>query len=99
MGFAALWAYCAWAVYRLRAVGWWVVLISLGVITASTWVTFTQIDLLEMYRVMGYPERQIEAMKQFSFIQGHGMAYFSVAGAIPMLGFLLFVKHYFRPST
>ena len=99
VGFAALWAYCAWAVYRLRAVGWWLGLISICVMTASTWVTFTQIDLLEMYRVMGYPERQIEAMKQFSFLRSHGMAYFSLVGAIPMLGFLLFVKRYFRPSA
>ncbi len=96
VGLAALWGYSAWAVYRLRAVGWWIVLTSLCVMAASTWVTFTQIDLLEMYRVMGYPERQIEMMKQFTFIQGHGMAYSSVAGAIPMLGFLLFVRRYFR---
>jgi hypothetical protein len=99
LGLAALWGYSAWAVYRLRAVGWWIVLISLCVMAASAWVTFAQIDLPEMYRVMGYPERQIEMMKQFSFMQGHGMAYFSVAGAIPMLGFLLFVKRYFRSSA
>jgi hypothetical protein len=99
VGLAVLWGYSAWAVYRLRAVGWWIVLASLCVMAASAWVTFNQIDLLEMYRVMGYPERQIEMMKQFSFIQGRGMAYFSVAGAIPMLGFLLFVKRYFRPSA
>lgn len=98
-GLAALWAYSAWMVYRLRAVGWWIVLSTLCVMTASSWITFTQIDLIEMYRSMGYPEKQIEMMKHYSFIQGHGMAYFSVAGAIPMFGFLLFVKRYFRPSA
>lgn len=41
----------------------------------------------------------VEMMKHYSFIQGHGMAYFSVAGAIPMFGFLLFVKRYFRPAA
>jgi len=99
VGLAALWAYFAWAVYRLRVVGWWLVLASLCVTMASAWVTFSQIDLLEMYRVMGYPERQIEMLKQFSFIQGHSLAYLSVAGAIPMLACLLFVKRYFRPSA
>jgi len=99
VGLAALWAYSAWAVYRLRVVGWWLVLTSLGVMAVSAWVTFTQIDLLEMYRVMGYPEKQIEMMKQFSFVQGHSLAYFSVAWAIPMFAFLLFVKRYFRPSA
>jgi hypothetical protein len=51
-----------------------------------------------MYRAMGYSERQVEMMRQFSFIQGHGMAYLSVLGATPLLAYLLFVKRYFRPS-
>jgi len=98
MGLAALWAYSAWAIFRLRVVGWWLVLTSLAVMVASAWLTYTQIDPLEIYRVMGYPEKQIEMMKQSSFIQVHSQAYFSAAAAIPMFGFLLFVKRYFRPS-
>jgi hypothetical protein len=95
---AAFWGYCGWAIYRLRAVGWWVVLISVFVMAASAWVTFARIDLMEMYRHMGYSERQIETMKQFSWIQNPRIAYFSVAGIIPMVGLLLFVKRYFRSS-
>jgi hypothetical protein len=91
-----LWGYCAWAVYRLRPAGWWIVLISLCIISVSAWITFSQIDLPELYRAMGYSERQIDTMKQFSFLQSHRMAYWSVAGVVPMLGFLLFVKRYFR---
>ncbi len=96
VGLAVLWAYCAWAVYRLQPLGWWVTLISMCVAAVSAWITFTRIDLLEMYRVMGYADRQIEMMKQFSFFQGRSMVYLSVAGVLPMIGFLLFVKRYFR---
>ena len=96
---AALWGYCGWAIYRLRTVGWWIVLISLFVMAASAWVTFTRIDLMEMYRHMGYSERQIEMMKQVSLIQNPRMAYFSLAGIVPMVGLLLFVKRYFRSSA
>ncbi len=84
--------------YRLRVVGWWIVLISLCLMAASAWMTFNRVELLEMYRLMGYGEQQIEMMRQFSFMQGPYMAYFSVAGAVPMLAYLLFVKRYFRPS-
>jgi hypothetical protein len=91
-----LWGYCAWAVYRLRSAGWWIVLISLCMVSVSAWITFSHIDLPEMYRVMCYSDRQIDTMKQFSFMQGNRMAYWSVAGVVPMLGFLLFVKRYFR---
>lgn len=97
LGLAALWGYSAWAVYQLRVVGWWIILTSLCLMAVSAWVTFTQIDLLQMYRVMGYPERQIEMMKQFTFVQGQGMAYYTVASAVPMLLFLVWVKRYFRP--
>ncbi|HTL54112.1 MAG TPA: hypothetical protein VL361_00480 [Candidatus Limnocylindrales bacterium] len=93
---ALLWGYCAWAVYRLRSAGWWIVLISLCIVSVSAWITFSHIDLPELYRVMGYSDRQIDTMKQFSFMQGNRMAYWSVAGVVPMLGFLLFVKRYFR---
>jgi hypothetical protein len=47
---------------------------------------------------MGYSEHQIDTMKQFSFMQGNRAAYLSLSGLIPMLGFLLFVKRYFRST-
>lgn len=93
---ALLWGYCAWAVYRLRPAGWWIVLISLCLLSVSAWITFTRVELAELYRVMGYSERQIDSIKRFSFLQGHRLAYWSTAGVVPMIAFLLFVKRYFR---
>ena len=98
VGLAALWVYSAWVIYRLRLVGWWIVVVTVGVMTVSALVTFTRIDLLEMYRVMGYPERQIELMQQYSFIRGNGVAWLSLGGAVPFLVYLVFVKRYFRSS-
>lgn len=70
-------------------------LISLCIVSVSAWITFSHVDLAELYRVMGYSDRQIDAIKQFSFLQGNRVAYLSVAGVVPMAGFLLFVKRYF----
>jgi hypothetical protein len=44
-------------------------------------------------------QQQIDLIKQYSFIQGHGMAYLSVASAVPMFAFLLFVRRDFRRAT
>jgi hypothetical protein len=96
---ALLWGYCAWAVYRLRSAGWWIVLTSLCIISVSAWMTFSRIGLAELYRAMGYSERQIDMVKQFSFLQGNRMAYWSVAWMVPIVGFLFFVKRYFRPQA
>jgi hypothetical protein len=96
---AAVWGYCAWGTYRLRPVAWWIVLVTVCVFTASAIITFSRVDLMEVYRLMGYPEHQLELMGQYSFMQGKAMVYFSVAAAIPMVVFLAFVKRYFRTPT
>ncbi len=92
---AAVWGYGAWAIYRRRTVGWWIVFVSVCAWAASGAVTLARIDLLEMYRAMGYPEHQIRMMEQFSFVHGPAMAYLAVGGAVPFVGFLLFVRRYF----
>ncbi|HTL18931.1 MAG TPA: hypothetical protein VL793_16960 [Patescibacteria group bacterium] len=96
---ALLWGYCAWMLYRLQSTAWWVTLITLCVVTISAAVTFSQISLPDLYQAMGYSEHQIDAIKQFSFFQGNRMVYWSMACLLPMLGFLLYVKRYFRSSV
>jgi len=93
---AGLWVYCAMALYRLNAAGWWLMLASMGLFTASAWISFSRIDIFELYRQMGYSEAQLQMMRQFSFISSATMAKFTLAGFLPMLGYLLVVKRYFR---
>jgi hypothetical protein len=95
LALAAAWAWSARAVYRLNPVGWWMALAILCLGTVSSLITFSRIDLLEMYRLMGYTNRQIMTMKRFSFIQGQGMAYLSLAGALPLATYLFSVRKYF----
>jgi hypothetical protein len=80
---ALLWGYCVLAVYRLRSADWWIVLISLCIISVSAWLTFSNLDLAELYRAMGYSERQIDIVKQFSFLQGNRLALLVIGGSSP----------------
>jgi hypothetical protein len=86
----------AWGIYRLRPTSWRLAvgLICLG--TASAFITFSQIDLPSLYRLMGYPRQQVELMSQYPFMQGHRMAYLSLVGGAVMLAYLLFVRRFFR---
>jgi MFS family permease len=94
----ALWGYCAWATYRRETAGWWVLLISFGVLMVSSALTFARVDLMEMYRMMGYPEKQIEQLQKYSsFMGGHCLLFMSIT-SLPFLGYLLYVKKYF-PRT
>jgi hypothetical protein len=92
----ALWCYCAWASYKLKPAGWWTIFISFGVVMASGLITYARADLMEMYRLMGYPEQQIEQFQQYSFFKGNNLFWMTAISTVPFFGYLLYVKRYFR---
>jgi len=96
---AGLWAYLAWGFYRRRVMALWITLGMLLLFSASNFITFTKVDLVEMYRQMGYPEQQIEQMRNFDFLSGNVMAWFTLLFLLPLCGYLLWVKRYFQRSA
>jgi MFS family permease len=91
-----LWCYCAWATYKLKLAGWWITFIGFGVLMVSVLITFARADLMDMYRLMGYPQQQIELMQQYNFLTGRNMVWMMLICMAPYLGLLLWVKRYFR---
>jgi hypothetical protein len=47
---------------------------------------------------MGYPEEQIAQIRKFSFFKGQSMAWASLGGTVPILGYLLYLRKYLRKS-
>lgn len=91
---AAIWGYAAWSLYKLEQRGWWLILIAFCVFMVSGILTFAHHDMLEMYRLMGYPEAQIEQIQKSGFLVGNRMAWLMAFFALPFLGYLLFIKKY-----
>jgi hypothetical protein len=96
---AGVWVYCALAVYRLEPAGWWLILLSMLLVAVSAWLSFSRIDVFEMYRQMGYSEPQLQMMQQFNFLTGRNLGYLSLASVTPIFLYLLFVKRFFHPRT
>lgn len=71
-------------------------ILSILLFSISNVVTYTQHDIFEVYRLMGYPADQIQAMKAMPFINSKSMAVWSVLPMLPIVGYLLFIRHYFR---
>jgi MFS family permease len=95
---ALLWAYAARALYRVELAGWWIMLVGMIVLAASAFVTYLRHDLMEVYRLMGYPEAQIAQLRQFNVFHGPMLAWSTLAFAIPFVLYLVFVRKYFtRP--
>lgn len=99
LAMAALWAWCAVALYRLEVRAWWVTILTILLFSVSNVVTYTQHDIFEVYRMMGYPADQIQAMKAMPFINSKSMAVWSVLPMLPIVGYLLFIRHHFREKS
>jgi hypothetical protein len=93
---AAVWGYAAWSLYKLEVQGWWLILIGLCVFTASSVLTFARHDLMEMYRLMDYPQAQIDQIQKFGFLTGNRMAWMMALCLLPFLGYLIFIKKFLR---
>lgn len=96
LAIAALWSYAAWLLYRLKPQGWWLILIAMILFITSSLVTFANHDLLEMYQLMGYPQAQIDQIQKSGLFTGNSMGWMMGLSAVPFLGYILFVKKYFR---
>ncbi|HTS19462.1 MAG TPA: hypothetical protein VMP11_17940 [Verrucomicrobiae bacterium] len=92
----AVWLYCAWATYHLNPTGWWTAFAAIALLLISTVLTFSRVDLMEVYRQMGYSERQIELLQRYNYFTNQNMLVFIAISSMPFLVYLLFVKRYFR---
>ena len=91
----SLCAYAAWGTYRLDLKAWWCSLVLAVTWTLSAGITFSRVGMLEFYEKMGFPEAQMEMMKQFTMPQGATMALIFSLWVAPFLGFLLYTKRFF----
>ena len=91
----ALWFWMGLMWYRRRLIGWWALLAALLLFGISNTITFTRIDFTEMFRKMGYPEAQIDMMRQTVGVLRGFMTWSSIIWIAPLLAFLIWCKRFF----
>jgi hypothetical protein len=96
---AAIFGYSAWAMYKLDPRGWWLVFIGLCLFSISNIITYARHDVMELYRLMGYPAAQLEQMQKFNFLKSGTMIWGSLLFTLPFLGYLIYVKKFFRRES
>jgi MFS family permease len=92
-------AYAARGFYRLDLRVWRIYLVGAMVLWASSLVTFQRIGLVEFYRQMGLPERQLLMMEKNPLLQGNSLLWISLLSMVVFLGYLLYVRRYFTAAT
>jgi hypothetical protein len=85
----------AWGFVRLERVALWASLALTVLAGVSATVTFARIDFLEVYRLMGYPQERIDAIREMGLLGGHAMAWLMALLGVATCAFLLWLKQYF----
>ena len=96
IGFAALWIWLGRLWFQARSIGWWTLLAAMILFSISNFITFQRVDLMEMYQKMGYPQQQIDQIRQQGLLTSELMAWSSVIWFLPMLGYMVWVKRFFK---
>ncbi len=99
LALAAIWSYAAWSLYKLKPRGWWLILIAMCVFMVSALLTHARHDVTEMYRLMGYPEAQIEQIQKSGLLVGNRMTWLTAFSMLPFLGYLFFIKKFLRRAS
>jgi hypothetical protein len=96
---AAVWAWIAWAFYKIDVRGWWVLVVLICLFALSHALTYANYEMAEVYRLMGYPEKQVAQMMKHNILTQNIMTWLIPVGMLPWLGYLIYVKRYFRAQT
>ncbi len=92
---AVAFAITAWGAYRLDMRAWWGAAVLIVAWTLSWAITFTQVNLMDLYVQMGFPEEQLKMMEQMMGSQMPAMMWFGLIWVCGFLAYLVYIRKYF----
>lgn len=95
---AAFGFYLAWGTLRLKITAWWATLAGFTLFSISAAITFMKVDPMDLYGQLGYPEQQIERVRNLGFFTGRVMAWWVVIFFVLFVIYLIWIKKYFRSN-
>lgn len=96
---AAFGFYLAWGTFRREITAWWATLFGFTLFSISAVITFMRVDPMDFYRRLGYPEQQIEQIRNLGFFTGRVMAGWIVICFVLFVIYLIWIKKYFRQES
>ena len=87
----------AWGIYRLRMAAWWATLLFWILATLNAVVTFSRMNLMEMYEQMGMPPAQLEIIQKSGMVESMSRwgPWLCLLGGAAWLGYVFYVRRYF----
>jgi hypothetical protein len=88
-------AILAYQLYKLRPAAWWATLIFFGLGSLSSLVTFSRIHMVDLYKAMNMPEKQLEMMRPMLPLMERMIPWGTAASMGAALVYLLWIRRYF----
>jgi len=95
LGTSAMLAVLARATYKLSPAGWWGALVLSIVIPLSGLFTFLRVDVFEIYRQMGFPDEQVEMIRQFKALGRGALCLWSALFGLVCVVYMLWIRRFF----
>lgn len=92
-------AYMAWGIYKLKVQAWWCALVWTGIWFASGIVTFTRMDLMDLYEKMNLSAQKLESMRRIALPDKSNMLLITSISFVIYLLYLLYVRKFFIEKT
>jgi hypothetical protein len=96
---AALDTYLAFAIFRLKAVGWWLAILTVPIRLFSMALTFAKADMMQAYSKMGMSDAQLQMLQSSPFVRSHVILWWSLVSLVIFLGYLIWLKRYFKTPS
>ncbi len=98
--YIVLCAYAAWGTYRLKIKAWWCGFLLTIASAVSLGITFSRVNLLDLYEKMNVPKESLEMMKGLGMLKTPAidLLFWGIA-FIGFLIFLLYTKRFFAASS
>lgn len=84
--------------YRLQLAGWWALVAVTAIYTLSNLITFTRVEVTELYQKMGYSQAQIDLLQQQAWFSGNSLRYAGLIWLPLVFGYLLWVRRFFQTA-
>lgn len=94
---AFIMGYICYSFYRLDILGWWIAVVSTLFWTISSILLFSGKNAGKMVELMGQGD-QFHYVREGMFLMMKYQGYILLLSAIPLIGYLLYVKKYFNRS-
>jgi hypothetical protein len=92
---AALDAYLAVGIFRLRKLAWWVAAIALPTRLASVVLTQIRGNRSEAYSKIGWSDSELQRLRDSPILRSHVLVWWGLFFTVAFCGYLLWIRRYF----